>query len=872
MEDVAIVSAGSATEAKDYPTWMSVDHAAHFQAIKDAFPNEAEELCNRTEPLQKRDLLAIYDRAVIKLGEGNSRECSTSRERSPQSETGESDLELHANEDFPSEDGRETEVPSKAKRSKMEDSLTGNELLGLAKSGKIALNDQTDLRMKLLPRIPRKKISFSPAGSDVGKKRFDPVAHMLPLKMQHVKFDPYGNKIGWELGSLPKPPRSKGSLGLAQCLELGIEAEHYPILMRRYLTGQGIPTKAQTDELLEREFLRIADASFTLPWHRTNLRVLGRCEHCGSTSHASILCYMVKNKEARKRDQCNYCRGTKGESFEHTVKMCKELHGLCFKCKRYGHGRNFPNCPRDEAADQERWEHYAKEGLHTRHERFTYKPDVKRIAEEVEEVCGSFVKVYVATVRENSSYCWKRWQQDKEDFERRQREEEKRKQRELEEEQERLQREERRRREVLVKEHRSAGQDQLRKDSEKPKPSVKKAREGSDAIDGLTMDELSELIEGGCGEQEHRAIRIRAVWEADMERRLQDLANKMELEREADRKKAKAEDDALERLAIEKANSNKRTTDFMDQLETERQIERKERREFEGDCERKVQDLRHEVMDELEGIKANIGNPDIVLAKVERLERVFDKMDKRVKNVEDSVEKTRRREREARRAEREAKRAREAKRVVNSDSEAEVKGPEQELVVEVSKPEADVNDSSLNTECVISTPKPTVNDTVPVLEEKPSKDKPVKQHGSQKRKDKNAPNVQPTPEHKPVEELPKSEVKTTSRKKKDSDELLLDVSVETLKATLGADNVGQASEDLLDAVVANTLDGSDPKELLIFQADGFDPETLATDVALAGMDSLMETGLETEMETSFERIAEDFNEDDGRDYEGMNPE
>ncbi len=126
MEDVAIVSAGSASEAKDYPTWMSVDHAAHFQAIKDAFPTEAEELCNRKEPLPKRDLLAIYDRAVIKLGEGKSSECNTSRERSPQSETGESDLELHANEDFPSEDGRETEAPSKAKRSKMEDSLTGN--------------------------------------------------------------------------------------------------------------------------------------------------------------------------------------------------------------------------------------------------------------------------------------------------------------------------------------------------------------------------------------------------------------------------------------------------------------------------------------------------------------------------------------------------------------------------------------------------------------------------------------------------------------------------------------------------------------------------------------------------------------------------
>jgi hypothetical protein len=310
----------------------------------------------------------------------------------------------------------------------------------------------------------------------------------------------------------------------------------------------------------------------------------------------------------------------------------------------------------------------------------------------------------------------------------------------------------------------------------------------------------------------------------------------------------------------------------MDQLETERQFERKERREFEGDCERKVQDLRHEFMDELKGIKANVGNPDIVLAKVKRLERALDKLDKRVKNTEDSFEKTRRREREARRAEREARRAREAKLVVDSDSEAEGKGSEQEIVAEFSKRKADVNDSSLNTECVISTPKSTVNDTVPVPEEKPSKNKSVKQHGNRKRKDKTAPNAQPTPEHKPVEELQRSEVKDTSRKKKDSDELLMDVSVETLKATLGADDVSQASEDLLDAVVANALDSSDPKELLIFQADGFDPEAMATDVALAGMDSLMETELETELETSFERIAEDFDEDDGRDYEEMNPE
>ncbi len=73
---------------------------------------------------------------------------------------------------------------------------------------------------------------------------------------------------------------------------------------------------------------------------------------------------------------------------------------------------------------------------------------------------------------------------------------------------------------------------------------------------------------------------------------------------------------------------------------------------------------------------------------------------------------------------------------------------------------------------------------------------------------------------------------------------------------------------MLDAVVTNALDAPGKEELSIFQADGLDLEAKATDSVLLGMDSLMES----ELETSFKRIAKDFDEDDGRDYEGMNPE
>jgi hypothetical protein len=124
-------------------------------------------------------------------------------------------------------------------------------------------------------------------------------------------------------------------------------------------------------------------------------------------------------------------------------------------------------------------------------------------------------------------------------------------------------------------------------------------------------------------------------------------------------------------------------------------------------------------------------------------------------------------------------------------------------------------------------------------------------------------------EQKPVEELPKTVVKNTTCKKKDSDELLMDMSAEALRVELTVEDISQALEDsMLDAVVTNALDAPGKEELSIFQADGLDLEAKATDSVLLGMDSLMES----ELETSFKRIAKDFDEDDGRDYEGMNPE